>query len=98
MARSISVIKNQILTEKAAQSSLNSMNSVSLTAIFNLWAYITAVAINLHEQLTDLKVTAIELLLNNKQVPSDQWLQTKVFEFNLPTLHRLTILLIQHLE
>ncbi len=81
MARSIAVIKNQILAQKAVSPVLNAMNSVSMTAIFNLWAYITAVAINLSEQATDLKVSFIELLLKTKQVPSDQWLQSKVFEF-----------------
>jgi len=81
MARSISIIKNQILAEKAAQPALSGLTSTSATAIFNLWAYIQAVAINLVEQLTDLKVTTIENLLTTKQVPTNVWLQTKVFEF-----------------
>lgn len=81
MARSIAVIKNQILTEKAAQSSLSGLTSVSKTAIYNTWAYIIAVAINLLEQLIDLKVKSIETTVANRYSPSEKWLQAKIFEF-----------------
>lgn len=39
----IEQIKNQILQEKANQDALNSADSTSKTALFNLWAYIVAV-------------------------------------------------------
>lgn len=81
MARSISLIKSQILAEKANQAALSGLTSPSQTAIFNLWAYVTAVCINLHEQYIDLKTAAIELLIQSAPVASEAWLQQKAFEF-----------------
>jgi hypothetical protein len=50
MARSIATIKQQIINAKNADPILSEkLTSTSQTAIWNLWAYITAVAINLHE-------------------------------------------------
>ena len=81
MARSIALIKSQILTEKANQSALSGATSTSQTAIYNLWAYVTAVAINLHEQAIDLYKSTLESELASSYVSSDAWLQAKAFEF-----------------
>lgn len=81
MARSISLIKSQIISEKNNQAALSGLTSTSQSSIYNLWAYIVAVAINLLEQIIDLKTLFIESKLSANSVASDAWLQTKAFEF-----------------
>jgi hypothetical protein len=54
MARSIDTILQEIITAKEAQSSLSVLTSDSKTAIWRLWAYVTAVAIHAHEVAWDL--------------------------------------------
>lgn len=81
MARSISVIKQQILDAKAAQPELSGANSASNVALFKLWAYIQAVAINLFEQLLDQFVKDIEATIVSAPPGSEPWVQSKVFEF-----------------
>lgn len=74
MARSIPVIYNQLLAAKNAQSNLNSLNSNSQVAIWNLWLWIVAVGQNLFEQLCDLFQTNIESLIANAPVFTLQWI------------------------
>lgn len=81
MARSIAVIKNQILLEKQAQTALSGLTSTSKVALFNLWAYITAVGINLMEQLQDIKKASIEDTVAKGIVHNDLWLQQRILEF-----------------
>jgi hypothetical protein len=81
MARSIAEIKAQILTEKAAQSSLSGLTSTSQTSIFNLWSYITAVAIYIQEGLWDLFKSDLETIIDKAPVGTNQWVQDQVFKF-----------------
>jgi hypothetical protein len=53
MARPIQEIYDAILTEKAANADLAGLTSTSNTAIWRLWAWITAAALHLHETLWD---------------------------------------------
>jgi hypothetical protein len=79
--RKISDIQAQILAEKAAQSSLSGLNSTSQTAIYNLWAYIVAVAISLLENIVAIFQVEIEDTASKAAVGSDVWLKSKVLEF-----------------
>lgn len=80
MARSISTIKAQMVAEKNTQASLSGLTSTSQTAIWNLWIYIVAVAINLFEQVLDLFKIDIETQISKAAVGSDAWVQAKMFE------------------
>lgn len=81
MARTIAQIKASILAEKALQTPLSGLTSTSATSIYGLWAYICAVAIALHEQLIDIFKAEMETTISKAIVPSNAWLQSKVFEF-----------------
>lgn len=81
MARTIAQIKAQIIAEKNNQAALAGLTSTSSTAIYNLWAFIQAVCINLFEQLIDVKIEEIETTVYTAIVPSDQWVRQKALEF-----------------
>jgi len=53
MARTVAEIQTDILAAKNADANLAGLNSSSNTAIYNLWAYITALIINVLEQMWD---------------------------------------------
>jgi len=79
--RKIADIQAQILAEKAAQPSLSGLTSPSQTAIYNLWAYIVAVAISLTENVVAIFQTEIETTVSKAAVGSDAWLKSKVLKF-----------------
>lgn len=81
MARKISVIKQQIIDAKDAEPSLDSLNSPSQTAIWNLWAFIQAVCINLFEQILDIFKTEIEGKILGAGIGNDFWLRAQVLKF-----------------
>ena len=81
MARSIAIIKQQIVEAKNGEASLSGLSSPSQTSIWNLWAYITAVAINLHEQLWDIFKTEVETLAASAAPGTAQWLRDKTLKF-----------------
>ncbi len=81
MARSIAIIKQQIIDAKNAETGLAGLNSSSQTAVWNLWAFITAVALNLHEQLWDIFKAEIEDIASKTAPGTSEWLRAKVFEF-----------------
>lgn len=81
MARTISVIKQQIIDTKNGQASLAGLNSPSQTAIWNLWAYVTAVAINLFEQLLDIFTAQIEAYIAVAGIGTIPWLRVQVLKF-----------------
>jgi len=81
MARSVDDIYNEIIAAKEDESSLDSLNSTSSSALWRLWAYITAVAINIHEQLLDTFIDQLEQLARNAVAGTADWLQTRVLEF-----------------
>lgn len=81
MARTISVIKQQIIDTKNGQASLAGLNSPSQTAIWNLWAYVTAVSINLFEQLLDIFTAKIEAYIAVAGIGTIPWLRVQVLKF-----------------
>ena len=86
MARSVETILISMDNEQAAQTSLTTLNSTSQTSIYKLWKYITAVIMNLHEQLWDIFKADIELQISQAAVGSDLWLQAQVLKFQYDTI------------
>ena len=63
MARTVNTIYNAILADKANYAELSDLSTTSQTGIWRLWAYITALAIHLHERIFDaFKVEVNELI------------------------------------
>ena len=81
MARSIAIIKAQIITEKNAQPALSGLTSTSQTAIYNLWAYVIATAIFIQESLWDLFRTQLDAQIALTPAWTDQWVQSEAFKF-----------------
>lgn len=81
MARSIDEIKLEMDAEQASYSELSGLTSPSQTAVYNLWKYIVASAIWAHETLWDIFRTEIETKIANAPIGTNQWVQSKVFEF-----------------
>ena len=81
MARPISLIYQQLLTAKQAQSNLSNLNSLSQLSTWNLWLYITAVGQSLFEQLSDIFQTQMETIAIQAPVYSAQWIQKMLFYF-----------------
>lgn len=81
MARTVEQIKQSIIDQKNAESELSGLNSPSATAIYNLWAFITAVAINLHEQFIDQAILDIEQVAREAVPGTADWLQNRTLEF-----------------
>lgn len=81
MARTIETIQQQIISAKEAEPSLSGLTSDSRRAIWRLWVYITAVAINLFEQLQDVYRASLEALIDRAAPASPLWLQDKVLKF-----------------
>jgi hypothetical protein len=82
MAREISVIETQITDQVAADPILSAnLTSTSKRAIWRLWAFITAVAISILEQLMDQNKVEVEKLVSQAAPGTPQWLQAQVFKF-----------------
>lgn len=81
MARTIAVIKAQILASVAADSDLAVLTSQSQTAYWRLWCYIQAVAINLLEQIIDLFTIEIEDLISSNVPATVPWIRAEVLLF-----------------
>lgn len=81
MARSIATIKAALDAEQSSQTGLSGLNSVSNSAIYNLWKYIVAVQMNLQEQLWDIFKKDLETIVDKAPVGSDKWLQDRVIKF-----------------
>ena len=85
MARSIPVIYNQLLQQKAAQTNLGDLTSNSQVSKWSLWLWITAVSQNLFEQLCDLFQANIEKAIANAPVYTPQWIVAKIKQFQYST-------------
>ena len=79
MARSISLIQQQLKDQKNLYPELSGLNSPSQTAIWNLWLYIQAVAINLFEQLQDAFKVEMEQIASSAIPNTDAWIQKQAF-------------------
>lgn len=83
MARTISEIQSEILSAIQMDATLSDMNSTSITAVYRLIAYITAVAHWVHENFFDAHKTAVEILINQAPVGTPSWYVKKAKEFQL---------------
>lgn len=95
MARTVAEIYDSIIAYKdnqtflqdltpqndTAQQLATDMNSDSKTAIWRLWAYITAVAIYTHEVLWDLAKAELNTIASQAIVGTIRWYQEQVFLF-----------------
>jgi len=83
MARSIDTIFNLIIAEKEATTELSGLNSTSQTAIFRLWAWVTATVIYTVEVIFDLFKVEITTLLLALKPGSLPWYQEmcKAFQY-----------------
>lgn len=81
MARSVNEIQQAIITDFQATPELAAASSTSKRAIWRLWTYVVAVAINLFEQLLDLFQVQLERTVDLTAPQTAQWLQAKVLEF-----------------
>lgn len=82
MARSIALIQNQILDSVAADATLSTLlTSTSKRAIYRLFAFVVAVAINLLEQLLDLYRVNVEAIAASAAPSTAAWLQKQIFNW-----------------
>lgn len=82
MARSITDIQQQMLDNIAADTTLGVLlTSTSKRAIFKLFTYIVAVAINLLEQLIDIFTTSVEATAAAASPATPSWLQAQILKF-----------------
>lgn len=82
MARTVTQIQQQILDSVAADSVLSPLlTSTSKRAIYRLWAFITAVAINLLEQLQDILKSSVEATAATAAPATPSWVQAQVLKF-----------------
>ncbi len=83
MARSVETIYAIIVAEKEANSALDGLTSSSATAIWRLWAWVTAAAMFTVETLFDLFRAEMDMLLETKKPGTLLWYQAmcKSFQF-----------------
>ena len=81
MSRSIQVIQQQIIDSKDAQAALSELDSPSQVAIWKVWTFIQAVAINLLEQVIDIYKIAFEAKIAKAGVGTQGWIGDRVLEF-----------------
>jgi len=82
MARQISEIQQQMLDNIAADTTLATLlTSTSKRAIYRLFAYIVAVAINALEQLIDIFTASVEDIASKAAPATSAWLQNQILKF-----------------
>lgn len=81
MARSVQEIQQAIISDVQATPELAGATSSSKRAIWRLWTFIVAVAINILEQLQDLFKSEVEAKIALSAPATPQWIQDKVFKF-----------------
>jgi hypothetical protein len=81
MARSVQEIQQAIINDVQATPELAGATSSSKRAIWRLWTFVVAVAINILEQLQDLFKSEVETKIALSAPATPQWLQDKAFKF-----------------
>jgi len=81
MARSVNEIYDAIIADKETRSELDSLTSTSKTAVWRLWAYITALAIRIHEVLWDQFKAEVEDIASKAIPGSLQWYADRATEY-----------------
>jgi hypothetical protein len=83
MARSIEKIYSEIILAKEAKAELSALDSTSVTAIWRLWAYVTATAIFTIETMWDLFRAEIEGIIASQKPGSLIWYRQICLGFKL---------------
>lgn len=93
MARSINKIQTQILDNISNDSVLSNLNSTSNTAIYRVFAYIVAVAINILETFNDQFKREITEIRDTAITGSEEWFiyKAKRFQYDDTTPQELEI-------
>jgi hypothetical protein len=82
MARQINIIQQQILDSIAADPVLSvNLTSTSKRAIYRLFTYMVAVAVNTLEQLIDIFTLNVEAIAATVPATNALWIQSKMFAF-----------------
>lgn len=81
--RTIQQIKQSIIDYKNTINELNTLNNTSATSIYNLWAYITAKAIQDLEKIIDDFETEIEIKISNSIWGTIEWYANTAKKFQL---------------
>ena len=81
MARTIIEIRDEILAAKAAQASLNTLNSTSHVSIYRLWIWITATCIWTLEKLFDIFKVEVDDTISKKNPHTPEWYVEKAKAF-----------------
>ena len=81
MARSIALIKQQLIDQKNATPELDGLTTPSQTSIWGLWLFIQATAINVFEKLQDVYKAEVEAIAAAAIPNTDAWVQAKAFEY-----------------
>jgi hypothetical protein len=81
MARTIDEIQASMITDVQSDSTLSGLTSTSKRAIWRLWTYVFAVAVNLLEQLMDVFKTDNETIVSLAPPQTTAWLSDKIFKF-----------------
>lgn len=83
MARTINTIYQSILDEKGNHATLDTLNSTSSTAIWRLWAYVTATAMYMLEAMWDLFKQEVDDIVAAAVPGTAQWYrgQALVFQY-----------------
>lgn len=81
MARTIQQIYDEVIAAKNADSNLSGLSSSSQTAIFKLWAFVTATVIHIHEKLWDQFREEMIEIRNSAKAGTLAWYQGKMLEF-----------------
>lgn len=83
MARSTEEIFNEIVAAKNAEIELAGLTSTSATAIWKLWAYITAFVIHLFEKLMDSFKVEIQTIIDSRRIGTLAWYVSTAKDFQL---------------
>lgn len=83
MARTIAQIKEKMLEAKASESSLDTVNSTSKVAEWNLWMDVVAFCIYSLEQLFDFFKSDVDATIAAMKPHTLQWYVTKAKDFQL---------------
>lgn len=81
MARTVDTIYADLLAKKESDSNLDALNSTSKTAIWRLWLYIVAYAINVLETLFDKHYSEVTEVITELKPHTMRWYRQKALAF-----------------
>lgn len=81
--RTIEEIRDEIIQAKEGMQALNVLTSDSKTAIWRLWAYVTAIAIHIHEKYWEVFIKEVKALIYAAPTGTARWYRDEVLKFQL---------------